>query len=286
MTESVSVTERTRHDPPMTTPANRRPLLTLRTPIARRSAVALGVACWVIFFLIWQLAVSTGLVTELLLPGPFKVLTALVTLLSTPDFWIDIGASVLRILVSFAMATAIAVPLGIVMGSFRALEAFFNPFMAAWRYLPAPSFIPVLLMWFGTGEGPKIALLFVGVVFFLIVLVMDYTKQVRTEFIETSMTLGGTRGQVLWTVIVPAVLPNVLVAMRQMLAVSWTYLVIAEIVASTNGIGAMMMRARRFLHTDEIMAGIVVIGVLGLLCDMLFRMLHRLLFPYIDESAR
>jgi NitT/TauT family transport system permease protein len=264
----------------------KRPLLTLRTPIARRSAIVLGVACWVLFFAIWQFAVSAGLVTPLLLPSPFKVLSTLITLLSTPDFWIDIGASVLRIVVSFTMASAIAVPLGIVMGSFKALEAFFNPFMAAWRYLPAPSFIPVLLMWFGTGEGPKIALLFVGVVFFLIVLVMDYTKQVRTEFVETSMTLGGSRGQILRTVIVPAVLPNVVVAMRQMLAVSWTYLVIAEIVASTNGIGAMMMRARRFLHTDEIMAGIVVIGVLGLLCDMLFRMAHRLFFPYIDESAR
>jgi NitT/TauT family transport system permease protein len=74
--------------------------------------------------------------------------------------------------------------------------------------------------------------------------------------------------------------------MRQMMAVSWTYLVIAEIVASTNGIGAMMMRARRFLHTDEIMAGIIVIGVLGLLCDMAFRWIHRLLFPYFDESVR
>ena len=236
----------------------RRHRLTVRTPISRGHAIALGIACWVLFFAIWQFAVSAGLVTELLLPGPLKVLGTLFKLLSTPDFWIDIGASVLRIVVSFAMASAITMP----------------------------SFIPVLLMWFGTGEGPKIALLFIGVVFFLVVLVMDYTKQVRTEFIETSLTLGGSHGQVLRTVIVPAVLPNVVVAMRQMLAVSWTYLVIAEIVASTNGIGAMMMRARRFLHTDEIMAGIVVIGVLGLLCDMLFRMLHRLLFPYIDESAR
>src|SRR5882762_10046700 len=100
------------------------------------------------------------------------------------------------------------------------------------------------------------------------------------------MTLGASRWQMFCTLVVPAVLPNVVVAMRQMLAVSWTYLVIAEIVASTNGIGAMMMRARRFLHTDEIMAGIIVIGVLGLLCDMGFRWLHRLLFPYIDESAR
>ena len=270
----------------MTDASPRRPWLTLRTPIRRQTAIALGIACWVIFFAAWQLAVSLGLVTELLMPRPTHVIATLFNLLSTGDFWIDIGASLLRIFVSFLMASVVAVPLGIAMGSFRALEAFFNPFMAAWRYLPAPSFIPVLLMWFGTGEGPKLALLFIGVVFFLIALVMDYTKQVRTEFIETSMTLGGTRGQVLWTVIVPAVLPNVVVSMRQMLAVSWTYLVIAEIVASTNGIGAMMMRSRRFLHTDEIMAGIIVIGVLGLLCDMGFRMLHRLLFPYIDESAR
>src|SRR5687768_1973824 len=138
----------------MTSPTKRRHLLTLRMPIARRSAIALGIACWILFFAIWQFAVSAGLVTELLLPSPFKVLSTLFGLLSTPDFWIDIGASLLRIVVSFAMASAIAVPLGIVMGSFRALEAFFNPFMAAWRYLPAPSFIPVLLMWFGTGEGP------------------------------------------------------------------------------------------------------------------------------------
>jgi NitT/TauT family transport system permease protein len=190
------------------------------------------------------------------------------------------------VLVSFLAASLVAVPLGIFMGTFRTAEAFWNPFVSAWRYLPAPSFIPVLLMWFGTGEGPKLALLFIGVVFFLITLVMDYTRQVRREFIETSMTLGATRWQILRTVVVPAVLPNVVTAMRQMLAVSWTYLVIAEIVASTNGIGAMMMRARRFLHTDEIMAGIIVIGVLGLMFDLLFRMLHRWLFPYAEEHGR
>ena len=87
-------------------------------------------------------------------------------------------------------------------------------------------------MWFGTGEGPKLALLFIGVVFFLITIIMDHAKQVRTELIETALTLGANRRQVLRTVVVPAVLPNVVVAMRQMLAVSWTYLVIAEIVAS------------------------------------------------------
>jgi NitT/TauT family transport system permease protein len=220
------------------------------------------------------------------MPSPLKVLATLGSLLTSAEFQWDIVVSVTRVLVSFAAATAIAIPLGIIMGAFKTAEAFWNPFVSAWRYLPAPSFVPILLMWFGTGEGPKLALLFIGVVFFLITLVMDYTRQVRREFIETSMTLGATRWQILRTVVVPAVLPNVVVAMRQMLAVSWTYLVVAEIVASTTGIGAMMMRARRFLHTDEIMAGIIVIGVLGLLFDLLFRLLHRWLFPYVEEHAR
>jgi NitT/TauT family transport system permease protein len=255
-------------------------------PIPLSWAVGLGVAVWIIFFALWELAVRSGFVTELLMPSPLTVLATLGRLLATPEFLWDIVASITRVIVSFLAAALIAVPLGIVMGAFKTAEAFWSPFVAAWRYLPAPSFIPVLLMWFGTGEGPKLALLFIGVVFFLITLVMDYTKQVRREFVETSMTLGGNRWQILWTVVVPAVMPNVVTAMRQMLAVSWTYLVIAEIVASTNGIGAMMMRARRFLHTDEIMAGIVVIGVLGLLFDVLFRLLHRWLFPYAEEHGR
>ena len=150
------------------------------------------------------------------------------------------------------------------MGSFRSVDAFFNPFVSAWRYLPAPAFIPLLLMWFGAGEGSKLALLFIGVIFFLITLIMDHTRAVRTELIETAMTLGASRWQILSTIVLPAVAPKIMISMRQMLAVSWTYLVIAEIVASTTGIGAVMMRGQRFLKVDEIMAGIVVIGVVGL----------------------
>jgi NitT/TauT family transport system permease protein len=263
----------------------REPWLAFKRSLPRGRSVALGVLVWVLFFALWQAATEFGWVTELLVPPPAKVLTRLVTLFTTDGFGWDVLISVGRIAASFTAACLIAIPLGILMGSFHVFESFFNPFVSAWRYLPAPSFIPVLLMWFGTGEGPKLALLFIGVVFFLITLVMDHTKNVRSELIETALTLGARRGQVLRTVIVPAVAPNVLTAMRQMLAVSWTYLVIAEIVASTTGIGAMMMRARRFLHTDEIMAGIIIIGALGLIADLLFRMLNRWLFPYQQEQA-
>lgn len=260
--------------------------VTIRKPVSRTTTIALGIAIWVIFFAAWELAVIFEGVNVLLVPPPEKVLATLYELMTGGRFPGDIAVSVLRVVGSFAGACLLAVPLGILMGTFSAAEAFFNPFVSAWRYLPAPAFIPILLMWLGTGEGPKLALLFIGVVFFLITLVMDYTRQVRIELIETSLTLGATQRQVLWTVIVPAVLPNVVIAMRQMLAVSWTYLVIAEIVASTTGIGAMMMRARRFLHTDEIMAGILVIGLLGLLFDLLFRWLHRILFGYLYNHGR
>lgn len=266
--------------------AGRRTRLEIRKPVSRRQAVVSAIGIWVVFFAVWFLASATGLVNDLLVPAPQKVLLTIYELFLERDFAYDVTISILRVFASFLAATAIAVPLGVMMGAFPAIEAVSNPFVSAWRYLPAPSFIPVLLMWFGTGETPKLVLLFIGVVFFLITLVMDHTKNVRHELVETAMTLGASRRVTVGSVILPAVLPDILVAMRQMLAVTWTYLVIAEIVASTTGIGAMMMRARRFLHTDEIMAGIVVIGALGLVCDLLFIRLHRYLFPYIQEKGR
>lgn len=264
-------------------PAARRRLFEFNASIPLSWTIGLGIAVWVIFFGVWEFAVIQQWSTEILLPGPLKVLTALYTLFTEKNFIWDIGVSVYRIVVSFALACAVAVPLGILMGTFRSVEAFFSPLVSAWRYLPAPSFIPLLLMWLGAGESQKLALLFIGVFWFLITLIMDHAKAVPSDLIHTAVTLGGRRWQVLWTVVVPAVMPRVVTAMRQMLAVSWTYLVIAEIVAANSGIGAMMMRAKRFIHVDEIMAGILVIGVLGLFFDFLLRWLHRVLFPYLEE---
>ena len=254
-------------------------------PISRQWRIILGSSIWILFFGLWEVAVVSGWVNTLLVPSPLQVVNTLYALFAEQGFLMDVGISVARILGSFTVACAIAIPLGVLMGSFKAVESFVNPFVSAWRYLPAPAFIPILLMWFGTGELPKLALLFLGVIFFLITLIMDHTSQVRSELIETAMTLGGKRWQILWTVVVPAVLPNIVTSMRQMLAIAWTYLVIAEIIASTTGIGAMMMRARRFLNTDEIMAGILIIGLLGLAFDVMFRWLQRVLFPYLDQEG-
>lgn len=258
-------------------------LFDFNRPISALSSFWLAVSAWAIFFGFWETAVALHLTNAVLLPGPVAVLISFVNLFGEKNYLFDIGVSLYRVLASFALACFLAIPLGILMGTFRRVEAFFNPLVSAFRYLPAPSFIPLLLMWFGAGEGEKIALLFLGVVWFLITLIMDHAKTLPDDFINTALTLGGNRKQVLRTVIVPAMLPNILTAMRQILAISWTYLVIAEIVAADSGIGAMMMRAKRFVHIDEIMAGIITIGILGLSFDMLLRWTHRKIFPYLDS---
>ncbi|MEL7505118.1 MAG: ABC transporter permease [Cyanobacteria bacterium J06554_6] len=257
------------------------PGLDIQKPGSRMTHLILGGIGWTVFLAVWSLLSATEIVPSQLLPSPLAVLTALWNLFAQKNFLADVGQSIFRILSSYGMAVAVAVPLGLLMGAFPLVEACLNPLVSPFRYLPAPSFVPLLLMWFGTGEAQKIALLFLGVIWFLITLIMDNAKAVRMELVETAKTLGAGRRTVLRTIIFRSALPSIFDTLRQMLAVSWTYLVIAEIVAATDGIGAMMMRAKRFVQVDEIMAGILTIGILGLLFDWAMRLAHRRLFPYL-----
>lgn len=259
-------------------------LIRVRRPLPTGPKIALALSAWLLFLAGWHFLSVSGLANSSLLPTPGKVIQALHTLITEREFLADIGHSVRRILVSFCLALSLALPIGIFMGTFSAVESFMNPLVSPFRYLPAPSFVPLLLMWLGPGDAQKIALLVLGVVWFLVTLFMDNTRQVRMELIEAAQTLGAKRRDQVFRVILPAALPSYVDTIRQMLAVSWTYLVIAEIVAATNGIGAMMMRAKRFVRVEDIMAGILVIGLLGFAMDLLLRWLRWACFPY-DRSA-
>lgn len=254
-------------------------------PLPARTKFALAIAAWLILLGVWQFAPRSPEL-ETLLPQPTKVVETLWTLITEKGYLADIAQSLRRIALSFSLAAAIALPVGLFMGAFPAVEGFLNPIVSPFRYLPAPSFIPLLLAWFGTGDEQKIALLFIGVVWFLISLVMDDTKRVPIEYVETARTLGAGRMRSLLTVLLPCAAPYFLDTLRQMLAVSWTYLVIAEIVSATDGIGAVMMRARRLVRMDIIMAGILTIGLLGFFSDILLRSVRQLAFPYLRKSTR
>ncbi|MFD0986040.1 ABC transporter permease [Methyloligella solikamskensis] len=255
------------------------PKLEIYGTISARRRILLGILGVISFLTLWSLASWLEFVSPRLLPPPWKVVAALYELLQK-GFVYDILTSVYRILFSFALAVAFAYPMGLLIGTSASVSGFFAPLVSAFRYLPAPAFVPLLLMWLGAGDGQKIALLFLGVVWFLITIIADHVRAVPRDFVDTSRTLGADTRQIYFTVIAPASWPRVWDALRQMLAVSWTYLVIAEIVAATDGIGAMMMRAQRFVRVDDVMAGILTIGILGVFFDFLFRFVGKRLFVH------
>ena len=254
-----------------------------QSPLVLAAKITLMLAGWSAFMLAWQFTPRAEEFKNLL-PTATQVFSTMVALFSEKDFALDVLASLQRIGISFLIAAAIALPVGIAMGAFPAIEGLLNPLISPLRYLPAPSFIPLLLALLGTGNEQKIALLVIGVIWFLISLLMDDTKRVPRDLVEVSRTLGAGRFQAIHSVIIPAALPFFLDTMRQILAVSWTYLVIAEIVASTDGIGAVMMRARRVVRMDIILSCILMIGILGFCSDALIRWLRWLAFPHLRNN--
>ncbi len=248
----------------------------IREEIPRRlsgglMAISIGVP-----LLLWWLVSATGWVEPLFLPSPAGVLQAIVRLWSNQTLPKDIAYSLFRVLSGFLLAAAISIPLGILMGTFASIRSLAEPIIAIVRYMPAPAFIPLLVLYFGLGEVPKILLILIGTLFFNTLMVMDAVKFVPKELIETTYTLGGNRWQVLLQVILPHTLPNIIDAGRVNMAASWNLVIVSELVAATEGLGRRISVAQRFLKTDEIFAGLIVIGLIGLTIDLLFRLLLRL----------
>lgn len=227
-------------------------------------------------FVLWWIISNSGLVKPaFLLPTPVQVGTALVRLWQDGSLLKDITASLFRVLSGFLLAAIVSIPLGILMGAFASIRALLEPIIGIVRYMPAPAFIPLLILYFGLGEEPKILLIFIGTLFFNTLMVMDAVKFVPKELIETTYTLGGLRSNVILQVISPYVLPSIIDACRVNMAASWNLVIVAELVAATEGLGRRISVAQRYLKTDEIFAGLIVIGLIGLGIDLLFRLLMR-----------
>jgi NitT/TauT family transport system permease protein len=183
-------------------------------------------------------------------------------------------------MMGFLISAALAIPLGLLAGCFRPIEAFIEPLVGFVRYLPAAAFIPLVIVWLGIGENAKIAIIFIGTFFQMVLVVADVTRRVPSELRDVSLTLGAHRLQVVRYVLAPAVFPGMLETMRVMAGWAWTYLVVAELVAANSGLGFRILKAQRFLATADVFAGIVVIGLLGLATDLAFKFLSARLVPW------
>jgi NitT/TauT family transport system permease protein len=251
--------------------------------IPARLTAGLALAGLALFIAVWALLTYGGRISDYFLPSPTAVLTEWGRLIGEGGFGEDVWASTRRILLGFAISAALAVPLGIVMGSFRFFQALLEPLIGAVRYMPASAFIPLLIIWLGIGDAQKIGVVFIGVFFPLTLLIADVSASVPKELVNIAYTLGASRWQVFSRVLLPASLPGVVDNLRITMGWAWTYLIVAELVGAENGIGHLILQSQRFLATDRIIASILTIGLLGVATDLAFRLLYARLFPYVEK---
>lgn len=182
----------------------------------------------------------------------------------------------------FIISTLIGVPLGILAGSFKRFEAVIAPICEFIRYMPVPAFVPLVMVWCGIGEGAKITIVFLGCFFQMVLMIADDARSVSDDLLSSSYTLGTTRWTTITKVLIPAMAPKMMLTLRMMIGWGWTYLTVAELVASSSGLGYSILKAQRFLHTESIFSRILIIGVLGLITDRMFAFAIRKMFPWAE----
>lgn len=267
-------------------PLLQRRRLRLYEPVRRWTYLSLALLSLCLVFALWAGLSYSGAVENLFLPTPTQVWQAAVTESSTGILWPDIGASVLRIVLGFVISSVVAVPVGMLMGSYKAFEAGLEPPIDFMRYTPAVAFIPLTLIWFGTTTTQKLVILFIAIFFQEVLLVMDNVKNVPMPFVDMAYTLGLSQWQILRRVVLRSALPGIVDTLRISMGWGWTYLVVVELVGATNGLGFQIEQAERYLNTPEIILGIIVIGMLGLIFDFSFKAIYARAFPYMSRGGR
>ncbi|MEM9002748.1 MAG: ABC transporter permease [Cyanobacteria bacterium P01_F01_bin.86] len=219
-------------------------------------------------FCLWWGIASTGWVNPKFLPSPSMVLEALIGLWQQDYLLSDTLASFLRVSAGFLLASLVGIPIGIAMGAFASVRSLFEPLIGIVRYMPAPAFTPLLVIYLGLGEEPKIALIFIGTVFFNILMIMDAVKFVPKDLIETTYTLGGNRLQTLMQVIMPYVVPSIFDTLRVNMASAWNLVIVAELVAAEGGLGKRIAISQKFFQTENIFACLIILGLIGFIVDL------------------
>lgn len=254
-------------------------LLTIRKETSRSTKLVLATAAWVLVVLIWALIAHQQWISNFVFPAPLDVLRAFPTLFTENDLLRNVGISWWRIAHAFLWCIVIAIPLGLLMASFRWVNDLVNPVAAPMRSMPITAFLPAFIGIFGIYETMKIAFLWFGMFFYLLAVVVEEVNRVDTSLLETAYTLGAKRYQVLWLMFRSA-LPGIFSSFRILYDIGWTYVILAEIVNRSKGVGAMVQSAYEFHRPELVYAGIIAIGVAAFLFRAILSLLERVLFPW------
>jgi NitT/TauT family transport system permease protein len=263
---------------PAMKPARRRGFihraLTPRAAISARASLVAGASIWVVVLLGWSLLTYGGVMPDIFLPSPTAVIDRAIEMFGDGTIWPNMWSSIEVILLGFIISSVIAVPLGLLMGTFRIVQAALEPLVNFIRYLPVTAFVPLFILWIGLGLSQRVAIIIFGTFFQQLVMIMDVVSQVPEDMLNASYTLGSSRRDVLFSVLLPAARPGIIDTLRITMGWAWTYLVVAELVAADSGLGYMSMQAMRGFQVDKIFLAIGIIGILGLITDSFFRLLR------------
>ncbi|MEI6721297.1 MAG: ABC transporter permease [Betaproteobacteria bacterium] len=249
-------------------------------PVSRTTRLALGAVFFVLFLGAWSLVTWGGFIDPMFLKTPLDTAKTGYALFAEFGFHKDVGITLFRVVGGFVLAAVVAVPLGILMGAFKPVEAFLEPFISFARYLPASAFIPLLILCAGIGEAQKFLVIFIGSVFQVILMVAGVVGSTRKDLVEAAYTLGADASGIVKRVMLPGAAPQIAETLRLVLGWAWTYVIVAELVGAETGIGHMIMDSQRMLDTGQMIFGIFLIGVIGLVTDFAFKWVNRKLYPW------
>jgi NitT/TauT family transport system permease protein len=243
-------------------------------------AVILSILVWVVVLVVWMALTYSGYVPSIFLPRPEKVLQTTINMGADGSLWEHVSASVQVVLIGFVLSSLVAIPLGLIMGTYKIVQAFLDPLVNFIRYLPVTSLVPLFILWIGIGLQERVAVIIFGIFFQQLVMFADAARAVPRDLVNAAYTLGTRRTDTVFHIVLPYTLPNIFDILRVTMGWAWTYLVAAELVAASAGLGYISMKAMRGFQVDVIFMAIMAIGILGLATDQIFRLLRRFAAPW------
>ena len=274
MTTTVNASEQIAVASPEARPPERRRWVRFRLDLV------LNVVSVFLFFAAWNAATEYGWISPIFLPSPASVASEAGKLVGTGELWWAVVASSRRVFLGFALAAAVAVPLGILMGVWRPAKAVVDPFVSLLRPLPSITWIPLTMLWLGIGESQKTAIVFMGSWIYILLYTLESTKRVDPLLIRAARNLGASDVAVMREVILPGALPGILSGLKVTLAISWSCVLSAEMVAAQTGLGALIWIAKDWGNLPLVLVGMAGISVTVLLADALAERAERLLLPW------
>jgi NitT/TauT family transport system permease protein len=254
----------------------------IRAGVTRATARKLGLFGVALFLGLWCVLSYTGIVPDVILPSPTDVVKAFPVLHFEEALVRSAGASFYRVMMGFLLSAAVAIPLGLFMGTYPPVKHFVAPILDPLRFLPISALVPLFIVWFGIDDMQKIMFLFVGTFVYLLPLVVEAVERVDEVYLQTAMTLGAKPRQLIFNVLVPGSLPAIGEALRVMNGVGWTYVILAEVINAPLGLGALINVAGKRGHVDQIFALVLVILLIGVITDFIIRTINRNLFAWAE----